>query len=204
MTRKRPFIAPRPATTLAPVLALSTALFAAPLWAGGSHHETHVIKVKTDDAEMVEADVSDLALGESRSFVTDSGRTVDILRAPEGIEVYIDGELLEAEFGAEDLHERMALIHEEMEIECEADDEAECEDHFAYAWSTEDTDENVFVARKIVEISCEGDEDCDEMVWISEDGEGDFDIDFEGEGLHEEDAHKVVVIRKESREVRED
>jgi hypothetical protein len=93
----------------------------------------------TDDAEMIEADVSHLQPGESEVFVTESGRTVDLLRTRDGMEIYIDGELVET---APD-EAALARIHlaeehiagrngeeitwsEDIEIDCRAEDEETC------------------------------------------------------------------------------
>ncbi|MEE4174578.1 MAG: hypothetical protein V2I57_10045 [Xanthomonadales bacterium] len=118
-----------------PVTGLLTALVAlsatANALAGGLEKRTHVIKVNAGNAEVVEADVTDLALGESLNFVTDSGRVVDILRGPEGIEIYLDGELLDphAAHGDEEMrHKRIAIRTEEIEIHCDEADEQACLD----------------------------------------------------------------------------
>jgi len=66
--------------------------------------EKMVIALKTDDFEMAQMEVSDLAIGESQTIETDSGKVIDILRTADGVELYIDGELLEMDFGSEGLH----------------------------------------------------------------------------------------------------
>lgn len=119
-----------PGRALLASLAAGFALVASTnLLAGGDGHRSHVIKVEADGAEVVEADVTDLALGESMNFVTDSGRIIDILRGPEGFEIYLDGELLDphAAHGDEELrHKRIAIHTEEIEIHCDEADEAAC------------------------------------------------------------------------------
>jgi hypothetical protein len=82
-----------------------------------------VIALKTDDFELVETDLSDLSVGDAETIYTESGQTVDLLRTEDGVEVYIDGELIDTGDGA---HERHHVIHQEIEIECES--EEECED----------------------------------------------------------------------------
>lgn len=114
-----------------------------------------VFKLKTGDAETVVADVSDLAVGESETIVSDSGRTVDLLRTEEGFEVYIDGEL--QEMGRHDA--RLVKRH------------------------------------KKVEVICDSEDNCDERVMISSDGEESFDDLHDEHGVHvDEEVHKVIVI----------
>ena len=74
--------------------------------------EKMVIALKTDDFEMAQTDVSDLAIGESQTIETDSGKVIDILRTADGVEIYIDGELLEMDSGGQGLHkEHMIQKH---------------------------------------------------------------------------------------------
>ena len=77
--------------------------------------QKHVIKVQAGGAEIIEADVSNLAPGEARSYTTDSGHMVDILKGIDGIEIYLDGTLIETEFGAEAHAATMAQRHEWLE-----------------------------------------------------------------------------------------
>ena len=91
-----------------PLTLLGALLSTTPVLAGDVHR-THLVKVATGDSDIIEADISELELGESQSFVTDSGRTVDILRVPEGIELYLDGELIETGDMSADLDDRLAL-----------------------------------------------------------------------------------------------
>jgi hypothetical protein len=117
-----------------------------------------VIALKTDTFELAETDISALAVGESQTIETDSGRIIDILRTADGAEIYVDGELLEMNFDQESLHEHHMI-------------------------------------RKQVEVICDGDDECDKVILIS-DGE---DIDLEE--LHEMheggDGHKIIIIKKE-------
>ena len=76
--------------------------------------EKMVIALKTDDFNLMETDVSDLAIGEAQTIETDSGKVIDILRTADGVELYIDGELLEMDFAGEGLHED---LHEEHRIQ---------------------------------------------------------------------------------------
>jgi len=180
-----------------PLALLCAGLLSTPLLAGEHATETHIVKVRTADAEVVEADVTDLALGESRTFVTGSGHTVDLLQAPEGLEIYIDGELVETRHGAEDLHERIALLHERSAEACEAADGSACEEHYAYVYRTDAEGEMDAVVEAIgseinVELVCADDDSCNESVWIDDDGLGDMDLEV----LHESDGARVVIIEK--------
>ena len=115
----------------------------------------YVVALSTDDFELEEIDLSHLAVGDAETIVTESGKTIDMLRTEEGIEIYIDGELLDIGMGDVELHGSHRIIH---------------------------TD---------VEIICDEDEECEETVWISEDG----DIDLEA--LHESGDHKVIMIHED-------
>jgi hypothetical protein len=125
-------------------LAVSALMLTAPLLASSAAaeqevHRKHVIKVMTDGAEVIEADVSHLQPGESEVFVTESGSTVDLLRTADGMEIYIDGELVDAapdEAVLARLHlaeEHVAGEHgeeftwtEDIDIDCQAEDEETC------------------------------------------------------------------------------
>ena len=177
----------KPALTR-PLIALGATLLATPVCAGESLHSTHVIKIATGDAEVIEADMSDLGVGESLSFTTDSGRIVDVLRGADGIELFLDGELIDA--GAPSAHDNDRLaLHEKVIIACSDDDDACSEAMHRIEGS--DSDINVFVARHDIEVVCDATDDCDQTVWIESDGEHDL------ETLHESGHHKVIVIRKE-------
>jgi hypothetical protein len=143
---------------LKPVLALATFAILAASSVQADTEEKMIIALKTDDFELTETDISALAVGEGKTIETESGKVIDILRTTDGVEIYVDGELLEMNFDHDSLHEE-------------------------------------HMVRKHVEVICDGDEECDEMVWIS-DAEH---IDLEE--LHEmhkgEEGHKIIVIRKE-------
>ncbi|GMR14910.1 MAG: hypothetical protein BMS9Abin30_0523 [Gammaproteobacteria bacterium] len=67
--------------------------------------EKMIIALKTDDFELAQTDVSALAVGEAQTIETDSGKVIDILRTTDGVEIYVDGALLEMSFANEGLHE---------------------------------------------------------------------------------------------------
>ena len=179
-------------TSLSLVSALVAGLFAGAVMAGETVHESKMMfKLKTGDAEMIEADVSDMAVGESETFVTESGRTVDLLRTQDGMEVYLDGELLDMDF--ENAHGKHMMIHKDTDVECYSDVEGECEHDSVFIMAGDDLQavdgDHVKIISKHVEVICNDDEDCEEMVWISD---GD---DVHVEEFHEEDGHKVIKIR---------
>ncbi len=72
---------------------LSAFIYAGVTLAGDK--EKMVIQLKTNDFEIAETDISDLAIGESETIVTENGRTIDLLRTAEGVEIYVDGELMD-------------------------------------------------------------------------------------------------------------
>lgn len=117
--------------------------------------EKYVIALSTDEFELEETDLSHLAVGDAETIVTESGKTIDMLRTEDGIEIYIDGELLDIGMGDAELHGSHKIIHAD------------------------------------IEIICDEDEECEENVWISEDG----DIDLEA--LHESGDHKVIMIHED-------
>jgi hypothetical protein len=121
-------------------------------------HEQIVIALSTDDFELAETDLSDLEVGDAETIMTESGKRIDLLRTEDGVEVYVDGELVDTGMhGGENLHDGHTVVH------------------------------------KHVEVICDTDEDCEEMVWMSEDEE------FDMESLHEQGHHeKVIIIKKEA------
>jgi hypothetical protein len=124
------------------------------VYAGEPETETMlVIALSTDDFDLPETDLSDLAIGDVKTMHTESGKTVDLLRTEDGVEVYVDGELLD--LGHDGDHEDHVTVH------------------------------------KHVEIDCDSEEDCEENVWISDDGEMDMES-LHGSGHHE----KIIVIEK--------
>jgi hypothetical protein len=183
--------------TLMAMLMLTTTIVQA------QSEEKIIIALDTGGLELAEANISSLAIGEAKTIETDSGRIIDILRTADGAEVYIDGELLEMDFDIEGLHEGL-MIRKHVEVIC--DDEEDCDKHVVihadgdheFSMEMSDDGDNIFIHKEI-EITCTDEDDetsCEQMVWIS-DGE---DIDFEE--LHkvhaDGEAHKVIVIRKEA------
>jgi hypothetical protein len=163
--------------------------------AGETLHQQHTIKIKTADAEVIEADLQDLAVGESKTFTTDSGKAIDLIRTANGVEVYVDGEMIDLAGG--NLHEAHKVIHKSVSVEClsEGDAEAECEHDVVFIGEGDaDSEGHANVIHKRFEVVCAEGEECDEMVWVDADG----DFNYEVETLHEgDDGHHVIVIEKQ-------
>ncbi|MBT8061060.1 MAG: hypothetical protein KJO85_00150 [Gammaproteobacteria bacterium] len=135
--------------------------------------EKRVIAIKTNDFELAETDVSHLAVGEAETVVTEGGKTIDILRSAEGMEIYVDGELLEMSFG-EGEEAAAHRHHERKVIRCDSD-QGEC-DHVE------------------IEEFIEADGD----IRLIRAHDADHDIHFEDGETHE--SHKVIILRKEIEE----
>lgn len=188
---------------LKPVFALTMLVLLAATSVQAVAEEKMIIALKTDGFELTETDISSLAVGESQTIETDSGKVIDIIRTAAGAEIYVDGELLLTNLDSEGLHKKH-MIKKHVQIICGSDEG--CDKHVFILddgddinldWVTDDGD-HVFIHKEI-ELSCTDEEEgtsCgDKMVWISE-GE-DMDLD----GLHEMhlsgEGHKIIVIRKE-------
>ena len=187
---------------LKPVFALVMFAILAASSVQAETQEKMIIALKTNEFELTETDISELAIGESQTIETESGRVIDILRTADGAEIYIDGELLEMNFDDEGLHEEH-MIRKHVEINCANDEECDKnvfilagDDHDVTEFITEEG-ENVIIHKEI-ELVCtdeEGGTSCsDRMVWASDSEEIDL------EELHEMhqggEGHKVIVIKK--------
>jgi hypothetical protein len=168
--------------------------------------EKMVVKLKTDDFEMAETDISSLEIGESETIVTESGKTIDLLRTAEGVDIFVDGELLEMphmdELSADGSGHK---FHKRIEIDCEVhgDDEmeAECGENMFFMADGDidiealhaDGDAHKIIVKRM-HSECESDDEgeCDDLkVWVT-DGE---DIDLSE--LHEvSEGHKMIRIHK--------
>jgi len=202
--------------------AIVTLAALAPGLAMANSVEKRVIAIKTNDFELSETDVSDLAVGEAETIVTEDGKTVDILRTAEGLEIYVDGELLDMSLG--DKHGAHRL-HERKVITCDGA-EGDCEDEFTWHSGPHEAGEFHGAVVKKVHVECVSDDesDCTEkMVWVSDDesaafGEIDIEELIEPDGniriirahdvdhaIHSEDgelheSHEVIVIREKFEE----
>jgi hypothetical protein len=188
---------------LKPIFAFAclTVLASSPLLAGGQKEV--VIALKTGDFELVETDVSEMAVGEARTIETENGKMIDILRTTDGAEVYIDGELLEMNAGSDGERHELHRIEKHVEIIC--DDDENCnKEVFVVAldegeqFDLTGTKGDTVIFHREIELSCTDSEEgtsCDQAVLVNTDG----DIDVEE--LHHlqegEKGHKFIVIKKE-------
>lgn len=194
----------------------STLIFSAFIFAGAAQagdQEKMVIQLKTNDFEIAETDISNLAIGESETIITESGKTIDLLRTADGVEIYIDGELMDMD--GHDVHFGDGRkIHKQVIFECEVDSkgdsEATCADNMIF-FSDGDVDiealhegggtHKVFIKRMHTECTSDVEGECDELnVWVT-DGEGlnlvEFHENFDLSELHEAgEVHKIVRIHK--------
>jgi len=98
-----------------------------------------VIALVTDDFELAETDISHLGVGDAETILTESGKTVDLLRTEDGVEIYVDGELLDMGMDSEEgLHQEHAVIHKHVEVICATEDD--CEET---VWISDDEDIDV-------------------------------------------------------------
>ena len=99
------------------ILLLAVAVFTLGSASLSAGEDKMVIALTTDDFELAETDVSDLEIGDSETIYTQSGKTIDLLRTADGIEIYVDGELLElGSLHGEGHHEKVIIIKEKTEI----------------------------------------------------------------------------------------
>lgn len=158
-----------------------------------------VVALKTDDFEIQKTDLSHLAVGDAETIVTDSGKTVDLLRTEDGIEVYVDGELIDP--GSH--HGEHHAVHK-IKIIC-GDDDEDCGE-LPEISDVLDIDIKQFHGgdQKIIVMRGEDEE------WEVESlGEGAHEVhgtlhivrefdELDADEMHEEHERKVIVIRKGS------
>lgn len=107
--------------------ALVAATLLAATAANAANEDKLVVTIVTDSFEVPETDISTLAVGEAKTIETGSDQVVDILRTPDGAEVYIDGELLDMDLAhIGDAHGRHVARHQ-VEITCKDEDDTACE-----------------------------------------------------------------------------
>lgn len=164
-----------------------------------------IIEVETDSFKLAATDVSSLAVGESKTIETESGKVVDILRTLDEFEIYVDGELLDLGLH-HDPDSEMHVISNHVEVFCDEDDEDQCGKHIFIhtrdaegltTWITEG-DEDVFV-HKNIEITCSDDPEDGEEVnckhfMIMTAGDGQVDIESMHEAHEDGEGRKVIVI----------
>lgn len=199
----------------AAIFGLTLTLFSASALAAESQTYRHHITVDVGDAEIIDADVSHLEPGASESFVTESGRMIDILRTQDGIELYIDGSLVESDGPGDALARKIELLEERIEGGCAEDEVNEGANEGAtdgtdvcgdFSLALDGKDVNVFVMRRGIETVCDADGQCEESEWVGTMDElADFeDLEHDTALLIESlehagkagGEHEVIVIRE--------
>ena len=104
---------------LKPVFALAALAVLCSTAVQAGSEEKMVIALKSDHF-----DISSLLVGESQTIETDSGKIIDVLRTADGIEIYVDGELLDIDFNGEGLHEDH-MVGKHVEVICGYDEECD-------------------------------------------------------------------------------
>jgi hypothetical protein len=90
------------------------------------HEKKMVIALTSDDFELPETDISHLGIGDSETVHTASGKTIDLLRTEDGVEIYVDGELLDmGPADGDSLHAEHAVVHKRVEVICQTEDDCE-------------------------------------------------------------------------------
>ena len=108
------------------ILLLAVAVFTLGTASLSAGEDKMVIALTTDDFELAETDVSDLEIGDSETIYTESGKTIDLLRTADGIEIYVDGELLELGLdGEEGIHEGHHVVHQHVEVDCDTEEDCD-------------------------------------------------------------------------------
>lgn len=156
-----------------------------------------VVAVSTDDFELEETDLSHLAVGDAETIVTESGKTVDLLRTEDGIEIYIDGELVETGGSHDENH----IVHK-IKIICDEDEE-DCGDLAAIPELVDIDVETLHKGeRKVIVIKGDGEEwDVEMLPEGAHEVHGAVHIVKELDGvelgeLHEEHNREVIIIKK--------
>ncbi len=123
----------------------------------GAHEKKMVIALKTDEFNLPETDISHLEIGDAETIVTDSGQTIDLLRTEEGVEIYVDGELLEMGMdGDAGIHGDHKVVHKRVEVIC--DDDEECEETVWMSGDDEMEQHSEHHAEKIIIIKRKAEE----------------------------------------------
>ena len=173
------------------MLGLCAGLMMNLVWAGGPDREIK-IKLKTDDFEMSETDLSHLEIGDSETLYTEDGKEIFVTRHEQGMTVEVDGKTIEMldslHAGHGDGYQVRKIIrcHEGEECETEFDGLIEHDelqklhhgDGYAMGYRVE----------KILECSSEDDCTEDVQVWVDE-SDGDVVVETDG------DSHVFVVKR---------
>lgn len=178
-----------------PIIVLAYVIGLASLSMPSQAQEKMVIALTTSEFELAETDISSLATGESKTIETGNGKVVDILKTRDGVEIYVDGELLEVN-QAHDGHTT------ETHVEIICDDEENCEEDIVViaddemdisGWVTDNGD-SVFIHKEIVH-ACNDDENTScggQTVRVGDESEIHIQQTHDGES-----GHKIIVIKKD-------
>lgn len=171
------------------------ALSANTTFAGPDVHESIKIAVKTDDGIDETVNIENMQVGDSELITTESGREVLVSRTEDGLELDIDGKLIDVALPHAD-HEgsghRMMIISGDDEHHFSGDGA----DFVIIDEEEESLGDNVIIKR--VYKSAEGDfemEDLHEMIDVEADGVHVIDLDVETGDFHEGE-DKVIIIKK--------
>ncbi len=158
-------------------------------WVLSTSAETKIeISASNSDFEIVDADVSHLAIGESEIIYADD-KEITLTRTESGIEVLVDGENLDTDFAS-----IQAECNVEINIEANCDDcEEGSQEMTAFLLKTStDTEE--------MQVSCFSGDSDSHYAWESEDGSQHItrtiDIRTSGDELHTNSEHKIIMIKK--------
>jgi hypothetical protein len=147
-----------------------------------------IVAVKADDLELSKTDISHLDIGDAETVRTDSGRTIDLLRTEDGVEVYVDGERV-----ATAPHGEMVPggAHKRIQIICNDEDEgSDCEELALLEHGDIDLEALGAAGQRVILIR-DDEAEGGHAVTIGE------DVEHHAEG----EAHKVIVIRKTAEEI---
>ena len=171
------------------------ALSANTTFAGPEVHESIKIAVKTDDGIDETVNIENMEVGDSELITTESGREVLVSRTEDGLELDIDGKLIEVALphaGEEGSGHRMMILSGDDEHHFSGDGA-----NFVIIDEDEESlGENVFVKR--IYKSAEGDfdmEDLQGMIDMEADGVHVIDVDVDAGDFHEGE-DKVIIIKK--------
>jgi len=176
-------------------LALTLSLFGLQLAHAGADEADEptkiVVALTTDDFGLPETDISHLAIGDAETIHTDSGKTIDLLRTKEGVEIYVDGELVDTGLAGMRDHDGHEGIHKRIKIICDGEDDAEACDELTLL---EDGD---------IDLDALHGEEHETIIIrkLEADGEDGLEIDEDVDVHTGEDGRKIILIRKTGEEI---
>lgn len=158
-----------------------------------------VVALNSDDFVLEETDLSHLGVGDAETIVTESGKTIDLLRTEDGIEIYVDGEMIDLG----DHHGEHHVVRK-IEIICGEDDE-ECGE-LPEISEVLDIDIREFHDgdQKVIVVHGEDEEwDIEALSEGAHENHGTVHIvrefdELDADELHKEHEREVIIIRKKS------